>query len=1002
MNREMLKEQSLDFLLATIECIGDGVIITDVNGIISYMNSAAEELINWQAAQVKGKAFSEIFPIANYYTDEILPSPVEQVLREGVAAGLKDNSAILIRDGAKKFVSANCSPILLRNGELVGVVVMLRDITQKKELETSLVKSRDFYLKFLDNLPAIVWHSNKHMEWESVNRTWAELTGKTAQEALGLGWSEAVHLEEMDNLLKRYASAIESQKPFEYEHRLKGADGEYRWVMTMGKPYYDLEGSFAGFMGFTYDITERKDFEVMLEKVSNMYLRILEGFPAIIWRTDSSGKLTYLDKNWEIFSGASAGLVDFKGEDFIHPEDVQQARKIYLESFNQQQPFESEYRVLRHDGEYRWLLNIGRPFYDIDQRFDGYIGMALDITDRKIAEEGLQRYGVLSEKARDIILFVDMDGNIVEANEAAVKAYGYTNQELLSMTIFDLRQEKVKGQAAMEVANRQGIFFETTHYRKDGTGFPVEVSSQGADISGKRVLLSIIRDISKRKEVESELKRAKEQAEMANKSKSEFLANMSHEIRTPINGMMGMIDLTLLTDLSYEQQENLTIAKGCANSLLNIINDILNFSKLEAGKLTINEVGFDLKALVEDTVRSHSPSALDKRVELNYAFSATLPKLVTGDPNRIQQVLNNLLNNAIKFTERGQVDLSIKADRGIDDKYEVTFKIADSGIGIADHDKDKLFKTFSQVDGSITRRFGGTGLGLVISKQLVELMGGRMWFESQLGRGSNFYFTVSLKEGGEPKVQNPVPAPLPKKVNRYNQILLVEDDKVNQMVLNRMLLERGYRVDLASNGKEALLLHEQQKYDVILMDIHMPEMDGMEATRKIREREAFSGESTHIIALTAHVLEGDRERFLAIGMDGYISKPVMMHELYSAIDKATEADKLEVKIDAEGRLVYNGDGVWGKGKNNDIALEKLDILVHQLEEIIVAADIKEELAAVEKIANGIKELAGSLDVDELKMMAFRIELATRRGNLEDALRYASTMVQEYNTFKKHL
>ena len=408
----------------------------------------------------------------------------------------------------------------------------------------------------------------------------------------------------------------------------------------------------------------------------------------------------------------------------------------------------------------------------------------------------------------------------------------------------------------------------------------------------------VVIDVTEQKETENKLSKAIVDANAAYKTQAEFLANMSHEIRTPINGILGMLQLTLMAeDLQADYRDNLITAKNCADTLLRLINDILDISKLEAGKYKIKEEIFDIKQAVEETVAAQVPIATNKGLQLDCSFSNNIPKLVKGDGQRIQQVLNCLISNAIKFTADGSVRVKITSmDMGDTDKVKIRMAVADTGIGISEANMSKLFIRFSQVDSSDTRRYGGSGLGLVITKQIVELMGGEIQVQSKEDIGSTFIVEVPMKivkpaDDAVDEFLKKEESPAVFSINAHSKarILVAEDEPVNQQVIGKLLGMAGFSYDIADNGKKAVELFKQKVYDAALFDVQMPVMDGIAATQEIREIELKEKRKRlPIIAVTARAMFGDKERILENKLDDYIAKPYNLNDVVETLNKYIE------------------------------------------------------------------------------------------------------------------
>jgi PAS domain S-box-containing protein len=641
------------------------------------------------------------------------------------------------------------------------------------------------------------------------------------------------------------------------------------------------------------------------------YRALLANIPDVVWTIDSQFRFVFISPNIERISGFSLEDINRQGAslylDCVHPDDRARVAENLQALFGDGRPYDIECRVRRKSGDWIWVHD--RAYSTYEREGVRYAdGILTDITTRKQSEQMLrrseERLRSLIESTRDWVWEVDVHGRYAYCSPRVMNLLGYRPEEVLGRTPFDFMDpeeaQRCRARFASVVKARAPMHnLENSNLHKDG--HTVFVETNGLAILGENGVLTgyrgIDRDITERRLAEGELQRAKEAAEAANRAKSEFLANMSHEIRTPLNGILGMVDLTLETELTAPQREHLEIVKVSAESLLSIINDILDFSKIEAGKLDLEPAPFHLRDALAPTIRALTVSAHRKGLQLNYFVAPGIPQVLVGDPGRVRQILLNLVGNAIKFTDCGEVTVRLDKESADFQYLWLRLSVADTGVGIPPDRLTAVFDAFVQADTSTTRRYGGTGLGLTIVRKLTELMAGRITVESTVGVGSTFHCNLRLQVADPRQTAAtvaPAPSRIPAAANHQPEavvpILVAEDNPINQAIAVALLERHGYQVELATTGREAVQRFRGKPVKAILMDVQMPEMDGFEATAAIRELEAHTGTHAPIIAMTAHAMKGDRERCLAAGMDGYISKPVRAQELLALLENLISAD----------------------------------------------------------------------------------------------------------------
>lgn len=502
---------------------------------------------------------------------------------------------------------------------------------------------------------------------------------------------------------------------------------------------------------------------------------------------------------------------------------------------------------------------------------------------RKLNEARLH---AIFENSPDAFIQLNSNGDISDWNEKAGDIWGYSKHEVMGKNFSIVMPPQELGLNAgyrrcyQKSENIIGVIREVVGLRKNGNYFPLELRTSEVNFEGGKDFLVSARDITERKLGENKLLNAMNAAEAANAAKSAFLSNMSHEIRTPMNSIIGMTNLALKTELNSKQQDYLTKIGYSAQHLLSLINDILDFSKIEANKLELDICDFKLSSIFENLSNQLTHSATNKGLRLSFFLDSGLTVPLRGDPLRLTQVLLNFISNAIKFTAMGEVSVSARILEERFNDFSIRFEVRDTGIGLSAEEIDKLFQAFHQADASTTRKYGGTGLGLVICKQLVGLMGGVVGVESKTNQGSAFWFVISLPGGGNVEAET-ITENLDFGMLKNSSVLLAEDNLFNQQVAVEILREVGVGVCIANNGQEALEFLSKRKFDCVLMDVQMPVLDGIETTRQIRANPGLAG--TYIIAMTANARGEDKARCYAAGMNDFISKPVFAEQLYAAI-----------------------------------------------------------------------------------------------------------------------
>jgi PAS domain S-box-containing protein len=652
----------------------------------------------------------------------------------------------------------------------------------------------------------------------------------------------------------------------------------------------------------------------------------------------------------------------------------------------------------RLDRDFGSVIKTSKTATEISELTQALNWASLRLYDQNAALiDGEKRKSAILESALDCIMTIDGMGRVTEFNPAAEDTFGYSRAEMLGESPVEriippgerARFSQMK-ESADNAGSGRGIGrrFEVIAMRRDGSEFPAEAVVAPIEIDDQRAYTVFLRDITLQKEAQTVMQASKEAAEAANAAKSDFLANMSHEIRTPMNAIIGMTDLALDTSLNPEQREYLELVKSSADALLDIINEILDFSKIEAGHLKLENISFSLAEAVGAAIRTLVSRAQQNGLQMEFHIAPQLGDTYLGDPHRLRQILLNLLSNAMKFTHRGRIDVMVAPNA--DDPSLLHFSVSDTGIGIPPDKQHLIFEAFSQADSSTTRKYGGTGLGLAISQRLVQRMGGKIWVESVVGVGSTFHFLIALTPSEQVIHAVPaVPVDVSPSVHHRLSILLAEDNPVNQTLARRVLEKLGHTVRVVDNGADAFAEVQAQRFDVVLMDVQMPVMGGFEATARIRALEQTTGQHIPIIAMTAHAMEGDRQKCLDAGMDDYVSKPIQTAALVAALGGMESSTRMTPSPTATTatRLYERAAMLENLGGDEDLLQQLTAICLRDLPPAIDA--LRAALAAGEAdgaktAAHTLKGMVSNFGAAPMVAMLVAMEQPLRQGDVATA------------------
>lgn len=1038
----------------------EGIVLLDNEDVITSANEAFTRLFGYTQPEVIGRRTTELI-----VPDELQSQAAS--LTAQVAEGHSINIETVRRrkDGSRLRVSILGTPIRSSAGQ-IAVYGIYRDITQERLAEEALIESEARYRELVQTARDVIFTVATDTTIVSLNAAFESLTGWSREQWVGESFSNLLDPEDLPAVMAIVDRARAREDVPLFETRVRTCDGPSRVVEITLSPQ-QANGRVVNFLGIARDITDRKQAEEALRESEDRFRTALNHAPIGMAIVALDG--TFLIVNCafsEIVGYTEAELQGMTFQEITHPDDLEEDLRLAARLRRGEiDGYRMEKRYLHRRGHPVWIhLSVsmvrdpaGQPLY--------YIAQIENIHERKRTEEELIRLAYVTESIGEFVVVADLDGQINYVNKAVLDRFGYLPSELIGKPARHFLSPRNPEDLADRIragTHAGGWRGEVINITRNGEEFWAYLTTSLFTHDGVvKGSVSISRDISESKEFERELSSTRDAALRSAQLKSEFLANMSHEIRTPMNGIIGMTGLLLDTALTPAQQEFAETIRVSANALLQIINDLLDFSRIEAGKLRMETIEFNLRTVIDDVVSLLSEKAHAKGLELAALVYRDVPVDLRGDPGRLRQVLINLIGNAVKFTERGEILVRVVKERETESSLVIRCLVTDTGIGVAPEAQARLFQPFSQADGSTTRKYGGTGLGLAISKQIVELMGGEIGVQSSPGSGSTFWFTVqflkqirhpgaSAEEGKEgvaagglsaaplsaastpvdampfqaesgaegngdhrPEIRGSRGAPVhDPDDNRWGgvtettstyRLLLIEEEGVNRRVTLHMLQSLGWAPDIAGSAGEAVQALNSGAYDLVLLDTNLPDLDASEAARRMQNPQDPS-RSANLVMMTTG--EADPEPPLPSGAKAFLRKPVekaALTELLSQITRSAEPQKAEL---AAGIISVDETVIEGLVRDfgPELTDELIDLFLQETPGRIASLLDSDEWTPGDsaRVAHALESSCHDLGIMRMAALCKEIQAAQVEEKPETFRTAARALEQEYERVKGRL